>query len=71
MDASDELKAVGDWYLNVLHRTGEFVPPRAERELRELFEQEINYDVKGNLAFVTTKIPTQNTKSDLSFLPES
>ena len=59
-------RTVGNWYLNVLHRTGEFVPPRHERELRELFDQEMSCDVKGNMAFVT-KIPTQNTKTDLSF----
>jgi len=51
-------RTVGDWYLNVLHRTGEFVPPRDERELRELLDitldQEIRYNVKGNMAFVTT-----------------
>lgn len=58
-------RAVGNWYLNLLHRTGEFVPPRGERELRELFDREMSCDIKGNMAFVT-KIPTQNTKTDLS-----
>ena len=50
-------RAVGNWYLNALYRIDEFVRPRNERELRELFgrafNQEITYGEKGNMAFVT------------------
>ena len=51
-------RAIGDWYLNALYRTGEFVRPRNEPELRALFindvGQRISYTHKGNMAFVTT-----------------
>ena len=51
-------RIVGDWYLEALYRAGEFVRPRSERELRELFVnafgQRMNYAEKGNMAFVTT-----------------
>jgi ubiquinone/menaquinone biosynthesis C-methylase UbiE len=60
-------RTVGNWYLKVLHRTGEFVPPRDERELRELFHQEVSYDVKGNMAFVSNvgpRISRMNTGFD-------
>src|SRR5688572_896535 len=30
-------RAIGDWYINALYRTGEFVRPRNEQDLRELF----------------------------------
>ena len=49
-------RTIGDWYLKALHRTGEFVRPRSELELRELFEafaRKITYVEKGNMAFVT------------------
>ncbi|HEU4870076.1 MAG TPA: class I SAM-dependent methyltransferase [Pyrinomonadaceae bacterium] len=46
-------RTIGDWYLKALHRTGEFVRPRNERDLRELFGQRIAYVEKGNMAFVT------------------
>jgi len=50
-------RVIGDWYLEALYRTGEFVRPRSERELRELFVnafgQRLSYAVKGNMAFVT------------------
>ncbi len=52
-------RIIGDWYLKALHRTGEFVPPRSERELRELFVnafgERMDYAQNGNMAFVTTK----------------
>ena len=54
-------RAIGDWYLNALHRTGEFVRPRNEPELRELFVndfgQRIRFREKGNMAFITTATP--------------
>lgn len=50
-------RTVGDWYLNALYHTGEFVRPRDERVLRELFnkalDQRVSCNVKGNMAFVT------------------
>lgn len=46
-------RRIGDWYLEALYRTGEFVRPRSERELRELFVNAL-YAQKGNMAFVTT-----------------
>lgn len=50
-------RTIGDWYLKALYRTGEFVRPRNERELRELFRQRITYVEKGNMAFVTMTRP--------------
>lgn len=51
-------RTVGNWYLKALYRTGEFVRPRNELELRELLEkavaQRLSYGVRGNMAFVTT-----------------
>jgi hypothetical protein len=51
-------RTIGDCYLKALHATGEFVRPRSEQELREVFEkgvgQKISYRAKGNMAFVTT-----------------
>ena len=51
-------RTIGDCYLKALHAIGEFVRPRSEQELRQLLTkalgQEINYRVKGNMAFVTT-----------------
>jgi len=44
-------RIIGDWYLEALYRTGEFVRPRSERELRELFVNAF-YVEKGNMAFV-------------------
>ena len=49
-------RIVGDWYLKALYRTGEFVRPRNELGLRELFEafdRKMSYVEKGNMAFVT------------------
>lgn len=50
-------RMIGDWYINMLYRTGEFVRPRNERELRELFSrafgERVSYVEKGNMAFVT------------------
>ncbi len=50
-------RTIGDWYIKVLYRTGEFVRPRNERELRELFGaafgERVSYVEKGNMAFVT------------------
>jgi ubiquinone/menaquinone biosynthesis C-methylase UbiE len=44
-------RIIGDWYLEALYRTGEFVRPRDEREVRELFVNGF-YAQKGNMAFV-------------------
>ncbi|HEY9502631.1 MAG TPA: methyltransferase domain-containing protein [Pyrinomonadaceae bacterium] len=50
-------RAIGDWYLRALYRTGEFVRPRNERELRELFVvsfgKRMSYVEQGNMAFIT------------------
>lgn len=50
-------RTIGDWYIKALYRTGEFVRPRNERELRELFGgpfvERITYVGKGNMAFIT------------------
>ena len=50
-------RTIGDWYIKVLYRTGEFVRPRNEMELRELFGgafgERVSYVEKGNMAFVT------------------
>ena len=49
-------RTIGDWYLEALYRTGEFVRPRNALELRELFVnalgQRMSYEEKGNMAFV-------------------
>ena len=50
-------RTIGDWYLKALYRTGEFVRPRNELELRQLFGQRITYVEKGNMAFVTMATP--------------
>ena len=49
-------RIIGDWYLEALYRTGEFVRPRSERELREVFVN-ASFAEKGNMAFVTTNTP--------------
>ena len=50
-------RIIGDWYLEMLYRTGEFVRPRNELELRELFAHAlgrlIGYRQKGNMAFIS------------------
>jgi SAM-dependent methyltransferase len=50
-------RSIGDWYLKTLYRTGEFVHPRNELELRELFAnycgRRMSYVEKGNMAFIT------------------
>ena len=50
-------RAIGDWYLEMLYRTGEFVRPRSTLELRDLLIQalgrRISYGEKGNMAFIT------------------
>lgn len=50
-------RTIGDWYIKALYRTGEFVRPRDERELRELFGrafvERMTYVGKGNMAFIT------------------
>lgn len=50
-------RTIGDWYLEALYRTGEFVRPRNELELRGLFadafSERIGYTAKGNMAFVS------------------
>ena len=49
-------RTIGDWYLEALYRTGEFVRPRNALELREVFgkafDQQMSYAEKGNMAFV-------------------
>jgi ubiquinone/menaquinone biosynthesis C-methylase UbiE len=49
---------VGDYYLKLLHATGELVRPRSGVEVRSLFEnsstQKVSFRTKGNMAFVTT-----------------
>jgi ubiquinone/menaquinone biosynthesis C-methylase UbiE len=49
-------RPIGDCYLEALYRTGEFVRPRNELELRELlvntFGQQMSYEKRGNMAFV-------------------
>lgn len=49
---------VGDRYLSVLHRTGEFVRPRSTVELKELLGDSlggsVSYQTKGNMAYATT-----------------
>lgn len=49
-------RTVGNLYLDALHRTGEFVRPRSELELRGLLDkassQRMHFGVKGNMAFV-------------------
>lgn len=49
---------VGDRYLSVLHRTGEFVRPRSTVELKELLSDSlggsVSYQTKGNMAYATT-----------------
>jgi len=52
-------RVIGDWYIEALYRTGEFVRPRNARELKELivnvFGQRMNDAEKGNMAFVTAR----------------
>ncbi|HKC64080.1 MAG TPA: class I SAM-dependent methyltransferase [Pyrinomonadaceae bacterium] len=49
-------RTVGDSFLNVLYRTGEFVRPRSSEELEKLSGESLNqrpsYRTKGNIAFV-------------------
>jgi ubiquinone/menaquinone biosynthesis C-methylase UbiE len=63
-------RIIGDWYLQTLHRTGEFVRPRNERELKGLFThasgQGISYAVKGNMAFVTIAMSNFSAPDDTS-----
>jgi ubiquinone/menaquinone biosynthesis C-methylase UbiE len=51
---------IGDRYLDSLYRTGEFVRPRSNLELREMLgrslNQDVSYRVKGNMAFASTAI---------------
>jgi ubiquinone/menaquinone biosynthesis C-methylase UbiE len=50
-------RAIGDWYISALYRSGEFVRPRTERDLRDLFVRDfdprVSYVEKGNMAFIT------------------
>jgi SAM-dependent methyltransferase len=52
---------VGDFYLNALHKSGEFVRPRSSLELKEMLDralcQRLSYMTKGNMAFITTAAP--------------
>jgi len=56
-------RSVGNWYLNALYRSGEFVRPRNERGLKELVDkastQNISYRVKGNMAFITSDLSSR------------
>ena len=49
---------VGDRYLNALHAAGEFVRPRSKDDLKQILDatlsREVNYRVKGNMAFAVT-----------------
>lgn len=51
---------IGDYYLNALYATGEFVRPRSKLELKEILDaslnQEISYRVNGNMAFASTAV---------------
>lgn len=48
---------VGDCYLDLLHRTGEFVRPRSSIELKDLLgatlNSEFDYHTRGNMAYAT------------------
>jgi ubiquinone/menaquinone biosynthesis C-methylase UbiE len=48
---------IGDQWLNVLHKTGEFVRPRSFVELNKLLDdslgQRVSYRLKGNMAFAS------------------
>lgn len=50
-------RTIGDWYIKALYRSGEFVSPRNERQLKEVFVrsfgQRTTYVEKGNMAFIT------------------
>jgi SAM-dependent methyltransferase len=49
---------IGDAYMRMLHRAGEFVRPRSSVELKELLEGSLNgrvaYRVEGNMAYAAT-----------------
>jgi 2-polyprenyl-3-methyl-5-hydroxy-6-metoxy-1,4-benzoquinol methylase len=49
---------IGDSYLKTLYAMGEFVRPRSNLELKEILDsslgQAVSYQVKGNMAFITT-----------------
>lgn len=51
-------RCIGDRWLSVLHKTGEFVRPRSGVELNKLLDdslgEAVNYRMKGNMAFATT-----------------
>jgi ubiquinone/menaquinone biosynthesis C-methylase UbiE len=51
-------RLIGDLYLDMLYRAGEFIRPRSSVELRELLEktlkQRLNYRTKGNMAYACT-----------------
>jgi SAM-dependent methyltransferase len=51
-------RLIGDRYLNALYRTGEFIRPRSNLELKGILDrslsQEVSYRVKGNMAFAST-----------------
>ena len=53
-------RPVGDNYLRLLHRAGEFVRPRGEDELRGLLEKSLGHKVdcetKGNMAYATAVV---------------
>jgi len=50
-------RLVGDRYLDLLYRTGEFVRPRSSMELKDLLsaglDTEFSYHTKGNMAYAT------------------
>lgn len=53
-------RVVGDNYLRLLHRAGEFVRPRSGDELRGLLEkslgQKVDCETRGNMAYATAVI---------------
>jgi hypothetical protein len=53
-------RVVGDGYLWLLHRAGEFARPRSGDELRGLLEkslgQKVDCETKGNMAYATAVV---------------
>jgi SAM-dependent methyltransferase len=44
---------IGDRWLAILYKTGEFVRPRSGGELNQLLGKGLSYRIKGNMAFAT------------------
>jgi SAM-dependent methyltransferase len=60
---------VGDHYLSVLYKTGEFVRPRSSVELKRLLSDSlgagVNFETKGNMAFATTAPFTASSEAEI------